>query len=234
MIVKERGMPFSGPLVRAILDGRKTETRRPVTRSSSRVVDGDGRKASWPDLSNCVGDETLFTTVDDDLAPDGIGERWVSPQWEAGEKIWVRETWLPIGTGADGSVLVRFNADSMGVRFDSDKAREWMSMERERASKRKRRRKGNWPSIHMPKWASRIDLLVTDVRAERVQDITEAGALAEGIQCGVLESIQAERRAFANLWDQIYRDRVNGAGESLGLGWAANPWVWLIKFEVVS
>lgn len=80
------------------------------------------------------------------------------------------------------------------------------------------------PSIFMPRWASRISLLVTDVSAERVQDITDMGALHEGISTNEGKPL---RDAFQMLWDQI-----NGKRE--GAAWGANPWVWVIKFEVIS
>ena len=211
----ERGMLFSGPLVRAILDGRKTETRRPVTASSSRAIDGDGRAASWPDLSNCVGDETLFTMVDDDHAHDGNGERWISPHWKAGERIWVLETHAPKYFD-DGSTA--YAADWTVNAADVVNPPKWT------------------PSIHMRREHSRINLLVTEVSAERIQDITWQGARAEGVGTG-REGFRYHRvlvDQFQLLWDQIYRDRVNAAGEDLGLGWTANPWVWTIKFEVVA
>jgi hypothetical protein len=79
------------------------------------------------------------------------------------------------------------------------------------------------PSIHMPRWASRITLTITDVRVERVQDISEADAKAEGVLMDDPDAIFYSGM-FAHLWNTIYHKR--------GLGWDANPWVWVIHFRV--
>ena len=81
------------------------------------------------------------------------------------------------------------------------------------------------PSIHMPRWASRLFLEVTDVRVERVQEVSEEGAIAEGMQM-VGPAALSDRTSFAHLWDTINAKR--------GYSWESNPWVWVIEFRVAQ
>ncbi len=164
--MKERPIMFTGPMVRAILDGRKTQTRR-VIRPQPR----------W------VGDPGIpFRTEDAD--PKGIIQ---CPYGKPGDQLWVRETWAP----NEGDVL----AGKAFYRADNNTIVE------------------RWrPSIHMPRWASRITLEITKVRVERLQDISEEDAKAEG---------SAYRTEFRDIWRSIYGDG----------SWAHNPWVWVIEFR---
>jgi len=135
------------------------------------------------------------------------------PYGQPGDRLWVRET---------------FNPHYFGFRKPGYRA-DWTNPDGVEEPK--------WsPSIHMPRWASRFTLRVKDVRVERVQDITEADALAEGIErhwddgvwyYGELNKGHCDPVcAFVKLWDSIYKLR--------GFGWEKNPWVWVVKFEVVK
>ena len=174
---KERPILFSGPMVRAILEGRKTQTRRVVRLPKDASPYAELHHIDL--LGNAV-----FT--------DGSVVRAFA---QAGTRLWVRETWS--GTGMD-------------VVYKSDDLSSWRQLSPWR------------PSIHMPRWASRITLEVTGVRVERLQDISEEDAKAEGVTLKGTSRYDGEARdAFESLWCSI-----NGA-ES----WDANPWVWCVSFR---
>jgi hypothetical protein len=178
--VKERPILFSGPMVRAILDGQKTQTRRIVKPQPS--IEGQE-----PHLVRC---------------PYGV----------PGDRLWVRETW-----GEGGMTKPGDPASYAADWPDAGAIRKWR------------------PSIHMPRWASRIDLEVTAVRVERLQAITEEDARAEGAAhriarggdlSGALEGETPIQHVahFRDLWDSINGERTP---------WASNPWVWVVSFKRV-
>jgi hypothetical protein len=199
MTTKERPILFSGPMVRAIIEGRKTQTRRIVKSQPdckswclAEVEAKQGSLQCKPSVfkwAPCYGsDET----------PNGEDEYIYCPYGKPGDRLWVRETHCKYGGGyiyrADYGTHTPIS-DGIG---------------------------GPWkPSIHVPRVASRITLEITCVRVERLQDIAEADAIAEGCQCAGVPASLTNRGAFAKLWDLI-----NGA-ES----WAANPWVWVVEFR---
>jgi hypothetical protein len=158
------------------------------------------------------------------------------PFGRPGEHLWVRETCRAeeLPSGADG---VRYFADLAFSMIDDTRnaADEWLKMHSYRG-----KRGATVPSIHMPRWASRIDLLIQSIRVERLQDISEADALAEGADCLIMDNCtdiernlldlplmengNPYRNGFALLWEASY-----GAGS-----WEANPWVWVIGFERIK
>ena len=181
--MKERPILFSAPMVRAILDGRKTVTRRIVK----------ARDLEWMDVHQGLRE------------PDNA-ERCPYGQ-PGGDRLYVRETFGHFERNENFApgceVFYRADGESLAVE-------PWR------------------PSIHMPRWASRITLEVTGVRVERLQDIDLADALAEGISdtgALILDSAGNEQGGpiaeYAVLWEQI-----NGTGS-----WDANPWVWVIEFR---
>lgn len=200
--MRERPILMSAPMVRALLNGTKTQTRRVVR---------------WPET---------FSGSFDHLRQDAVEYfnagllplRLRCPYGAPGDVLWVREAWCHTGTGVwtisdarnayDGQVIYRADGERDGVKW--------------------------WPSIHMPRWASRITLRITDVRVERLQDIGEADARAEGCpfdhEGNQYEPPAADpwqgygRASFSLLWSKI-----NG-----GASWDANPWVWVVAFERVE
>lgn len=183
----ERGMIFNAEMVRAILDGRKTQTRRIAKLSHERsmknpVVRGKNGEASY------VGCRLAAM-----LCPFG----------QPGDRIWVREAWTHESIDAEnGSYSPDYRATANGQPLD-----------------------GRWrPSIHMPRWASRITLEITDVRVERLNSISEEDAKAEGAptECCVIGD--KHFLGFRSLWKSIYGDD----------SWQANPWVWVIEFRRVD
>jgi len=196
--MKERPMLFSGPMVRAILDGRKTQTRR-IIKPQPKFV------PRWLDEGHWYGLRC--------------------PYGEPGDRLWVRETWaaphkydalpprlIPVGT----NIHYRSTWEGpCGLRWR--------------------------PSIHMPRWASRVTLEITNIRAERLHDISWDDALAEGIDRlvdrydepdvwrdysseGPPEYTSDPIESYATLWESIH-----GSG-----AWDKNPWVWVLEFARVE
>lgn len=194
---KERPILFSGPMVRAILDGRKTQTRRVV--KGAWALEGDESGCGW--------------------------EPPACPYGEPGDRLWVREAWGLMDTQpSDGP-----DRATLGYRADGDAAAP-------------NGRHQLWrPSIHMPRWASRITLEITDVRVERLRSISREDVRAEGIpetfgDWGALRFPGFEAHVWDNMrfdeqwklcWDQINGDRP-------GCSWDANPWVWAITFRRIE
>lgn len=196
----EKPIIFNDEVVRAILGGTKTQTRRIFSDVATSMMLGMG--------------------ID---APDKINER--CPYGQPGDHLWVRETFAHYGNGSVGRepvvAHVKYRADGASMDrgtwpdFDAAIHREWWNTGR-----------FLWaPSIHMPRWASRINLEITGIRVEPVQEISSGDAIAEGV---VPFDDEAEGRspvyAFRELWDSANARR--------GCGWAENPWVWVVQFEV--
>lgn len=205
----DRPILFSGPMVRALLDGRKTQTRRVLKpqpgEGASFFVSGRGKHIwDWPGLG--VG------TDDGRELPKRI--------YRVGDRLWVRETWLPLDGHSNWDLRVSYAADCQQKHFadgEYDSSWNWP----------KAAKTGDVPSIHMPRWASRLTLVVTDARVERLQDISEADAKAEGPhqhEDWPEEYHASWRGAFHALWDSL--------NEKRGFGWDQNPWVAALTFTV--
>ena len=185
----ERPILFSGPMIRAILAGTKTQTRR-----------------VWKEAR---------------LAPRdlAIGDRSIAcPYGEAGDRLWVRETWATVKWFDDTNAASCWKNERPPALYFAADTGAYLTSEH----------RGRWrPSIHMPRWASRLTLEVVSVRVERVQDISEADALAEGIDwAGCNHAYGQTISAFAGLWDSI--------NDARGYGWKVNPWVWVVEFKRVQ
>jgi hypothetical protein len=207
----EKPILFSGEMVRAILAGRKTQTRRIVKPQPEQVPDGTWKAVPgecwWP----CKEAKMMI----------GTGEMaWACPYGQVGTRLWVRERWYAVEVAGEGigNPFVVFEDEIIGGEPMPKKLRPMGSV----------RKYGCKPSIHMPRWASRITLEVTEVRVERLNDISDADALAEG----VANDRQRESTWYEGKAAGMYRDlweRINGVGS-----WTANPWVWAISFKVVK
>jgi hypothetical protein len=217
--VKERPILFSAPMVQAILAGRKTQTRR-VMKPQPKPCPADApwardRKGGpghwWP----CNAIQSM-AHVEDELQAGVVG--WegfaasVCPYGQVGDRLWVRETWA---------------IDNCGRRVSLDPKAWPDGWPKDRllfAADDRSARIGPWnqrPSIHMPRWASRITLEITGVCVERIMSISGIDALAEGIESVYGQG--ADCSDFKELWDSINAER--------GFGWDANPWVWAISFR---
>lgn len=199
MSTKERPILFTTAMVRAVENDAKTQTRRVVvpTQTKPRIAPLIMEPYIWQ------GQQEL----DDDGLPCWLGahpdyptgEKWFScPYGGVGDRLWVRETW----THHFGRLLYRADCDPKSYEYGA---------------------KGWKPSIHMPRRLSRLTLEIMGVRVERVQDITEEDAIAEGMQAPGIPAAITNRTAFARLWDTINAKR--------GYSWAVNPWVWVIEFR---
>lgn len=221
--MKERPILFNGEMVRAILDGRKTQTRRPVKPQPPADIDSlhHGRLASL----------APYKLLDDDYNPqgfgfeDGRGQFWKSPFGTVGDRLWVRETTCIAPR--------RFAEPDETCVTDSGGFKRYVSYKADRHSEDAMRDYNlKWtPSIHVPRWASRIDLEITRVWVERVQDITEEDAKKEGVKVGEDRSYsfaehslkyEPHKDAFRDLWQSIYGTC------------AANPWVWAYEFRRIK
>lgn len=206
--MKERPILFSGAMVRALLDGSKTQTRR-ACKPMNSWVDQDCREVR-------IVDSVPHHFLKGSEQPI---ERLRSPYGQPGDRLWVRETFLGWWNTADQSLshVAAFRADG----YELDPGERWT------------------PSLHMPRKASRIDLEITGVRVERLQDISDRDAIAEGIRrvgpgwerwhpdpddTEHTGSTQKPRLSYMGLCESI-----NGAGS-----WEANPWVWAIEFRRIS
>lgn len=217
--MKERPILFNADMVRAILDGRKTHTRRVVKLDLANNLE-DG----WGDEVQMI--ETDETTM------GGLPVTEFCPYGRVGDRLWVRETWQtsrsldhvsPSGLASGAPVLYLADQwnDGYPAGFDKGKGR---------------------PSIFMPRWASRITLEITGVRVERLQEITEADAQDEGCErielgpfeiCGmpVHPMTSTYKESFKVLWDSINGDRKDNHGNRLPYAWNDNPWVWVVEFK---
>lgn len=197
IVVKERPILFSGEMVRAILDRRKTQTRRIMKTQPVWV--------GYPGVP--------FKTSDAD--PAGIIN---CPYGHVGQRLWVRETWSKAKSPFSRDIFYKADGDrqpgkQLALRY-AERETRWR------------------PSIHMPRDASRITLEITGIRVERLQEISEADAIAEGIEsvsggwkCYDLGGTYADPvHSFDSLWSSI-----NGPDS-----WAVNPWVWVIEFRRIE
>ncbi|OJB11856.1 hypothetical protein [Burkholderia ubonensis] len=220
----ERPILFSGPMVRAILEGRKTQTRRIAIPKRSCIDFIGGAPKDGPDWNDpaCWGFEDVNTGVWWALRGDDQCRQLPCPHGEPGDHLWVRESfWGCDAPGYGDQPCVVYDDEWHGKQYHPAEIRPWA------------RRFGRIPSIHMPRDCSRITLEVTSVRVERLQDISESDARAEGVTIEDHHTrgycAGADRppsiRAFRDLWD--------GLNAARGHGWDANPWVWAVEFRRV-
>lgn len=204
--MKERPILFSAPMVRAVLGGAKTVTRRVAKEAPS-----------WATFADTRDGKSIVDWHSDDVKPNGAGSfyssQWafsVCPYGVPGDRLWVRETWACLDAKARPGCRLAYRADTIDgerVRVDAP----WK------------------PSIHLPRWASRITLEVVKVSVERLHAITEEEAVREGVDAVSVAEVPrngtlSRRDDFAQIWEKI-----NGRGS-----WAKNPWVWRVEFKVVK
>jgi len=212
--MKEHPIIFNAAMVNAILSGSKTQTRRPV---------------KFPFIDRNAGCELSGNELAGEIS---AGNFWNSPFGQPGDRLWVRENFYQHGVWSrayygensdpeddyfNGSKKVIYAADNSGAKHGGTRDDFWRGR----------------PSIHMPRWASRITLEITGVRVERLQDISQKDAIAEGGPPNhpSIDAVSRDygfpdfsRSWFGQTWDHIY-------GEE---SWQANPWVWVIEFKRVE
>lgn len=198
--MKDRPILFSSEMVRAILENRKTQTRRVIKPQPELTPFGDG---TWL----WKGEPDRFPKISE------------CPYGNPGDRLWVRETWAtsPFRNTTKPSELKRGDPEARIV-YKADpfvnESHYWWR-----------------PSIHMPRWASRITLEIINVRVERVQDISEHDCIAEGMErvrsfnlfgATGQERIDLIQSEYKNIWNKINANR--------GFGWSVNPVVWVLEF----
>jgi hypothetical protein len=220
-MIKERPILFSAPMVRAILEGRKTVTRRPVkvqpfdiswSRHDHRIEYTAGRAENGDEID---GSHAYSTRS---------GGEWSAkcPYGQPGDRLWVREAWA-----ADAqldAIAPRKLSKGEPIRYPADGFTHTAGCSMISPGRGR-------PSIHMPRWASRILLEITAVRVERLQAISRSDIRAEGLECPpdlASDDVSPNYRdwypaAWRDLWESI-----NGAG-----AWDTNPWVWVVEFKRV-
>ncbi|WP_122559744.1 hypothetical protein [Pseudomonas viridiflava] len=236
--IKERPILFSAPMVRAILSGQKTVTRRALNAQALKNIGYGvqlGECHELPSKGTLHPNSIVYYT---DFCPYG----------QPGERLWVRETWSDVNLQgapgiayrADGDVRdlmedAGFLDDDGAFNYDDPRSKPYQFAcwsEDLLGGK-----EGRWrPSIHIPRWASRILLEITAVRVERLQDISEDQARAEGVRLYTdhaelgewwhvdgIETYSADpRKSFELLWTSVRGD------------WNSNPWVWVVQFKRVT
>lgn len=215
--MKARPILFSAPMVRALLAGTKTQTRRVVN------VPGRDPSANKPGVHAPIepyhhapsGNWNFVLSA----TGHGLGDPFRCPYGVPGDRLWCRETWR--APSSCDHLSPRSIADSEGVRFVAD---ETVGAGPGYGKKR--------PGMFMPRWASRLTLEITEVRVERLQDISLNDVRAEGCEVRAFWLFGAEaaerQRIGANVYRQLW-EQINGAGS-----WDANPWVWALTFKSVS
>lgn len=199
--MNEKPILFSGPMVRAILAGSKTQTRR--------VVKGQ------PFGQELNPDEILLSFKK--LPYGGVGDRlWVKETWRAAKSL---DKLSPLGIG-QAAVNAGYRKPWAPIQYEANGARDnWeRNFDGDKTEPGKVR-----VSIHMPRWASRITLEIVSVRVERLQEISHRDALAEGVEYDVSKLGGDPLARFQSLWDSINDKR--------GFGWDKNPYVWCLEFR---
>ncbi|MDD2055830.1 hypothetical protein NPS46_25095 [Pseudomonas putida] len=225
---KERPILFNAPMVRAILEGRKTVTRRVV---KPQYTEGPWsvRSAENPRHERHSHDWWLPTGTQPYTALPHC------PYGGPGDRLWVRETTEIDEQTTDSAVLSRYAADGAPVLYSNSSDPAYNGTAAHWDYPRPSR-----PSIHMHRWASRILLEITDVRVERLQDISEDQALAEGIIPHVRGGWHWHPHDPSNVddWHQFGFKSAAYAFQDLWIGtggnWDANPWVWVVEFKRVT
>ena len=213
--MKERPIIFNGDMVRAVLSGQKTQTRRPV--KPQPIFKDLASPPRW-----CWSGKGHTVKWVDRISPLGMtGDCHFG---QPGDHLWVKETfyrYYPSETWPEPKALYKADGITLCDKDSEGKKQRWT------------------PSTHMPRSLSRIILEITDIRVERVQNITSDGAIAEGAyevrkvgddiahatwtMDGLDWRYDTPREAFAATWDSLYAAR--------GLGWDVNPWVWVVTFK---
>jgi hypothetical protein len=249
--VMEHPILFSTPMVQAILDGRKTMTRRVIDHigncwhykhrlgnwelSENPLQYNNEMGALWRWMGKKpIKEGDWFWILQTDV-DDNASFPLKCPYGKVGDHLWVRETWQYYDWTENGEPIIRYLSDNEKVLIESrsipDELIEkigdiWEKLSaKENYNIHKRASDKSWrPPIFMPRWASRITLEITNIRVERLQEITEEDALKEGIKTGdsSMGHVFTAKEHFKGLWDSI-----NGKKYP----WSSNPWVWCIEFK---
>jgi len=254
--VNEKPILMNSEMVRATLAGRKTQTRRVIKPQPDAFYHG-------PDIPRDANGISIGKPYDE------ANSRVIKcPYGEIGDELWVRETFADVNCEGGPALMYKADGDlrtwedfstTFGPDYGAGKSMDYEAYPADYTMWWSDLLNGEpdhkWkPSIHMPRWASRIQLRITDVKVEQVQNISEADAIAEGAMrvelppCddafnppgsygyayhddGENTIYPKAKEAFKNLWDSINgKPRADG----VDISWAANPWVWSVEFELIN
>lgn len=239
--MKERPIPFSAAMVQALLAGRKTQTRRIISPDLTGLWDAPRGPEDYDEYPSV------------EVNGEHVHVRTRCPYGQPGDFLWVREDWRT-GKLLDkySATKIETSANDVGYKsgpycplwYEADGLyRQWGSADKRDFGDKGRLRIARF----MPRWASRITLEITGVRVERVQDISEADAIAEGIEgrwhpnasdiWTWRDYARAERFAYGAMWGprESYRTLWESLhGKDPAHAWAANPWVWCLSFKRVE
>ena len=230
--IAARPILFSAPMVRALLDGSKTQTRRVV-----KPQPWCNKVDQWL-WERRPGQHIAFhPELDEDYYP-GTKLQHVCPYGQPGDTLWARETWACVETRqSEKRACISYRAEnemSASMLLHPKDVPDHSAFDSLRPLKRKWR-----PSIHMPRWASRITLKVTGVRVERVQDIKYEDSIAEGIEDWTNRYPGNKLRCWKNYHDNLpvtipgvsFQTLWDSINAKRGHAWASNPWVWVVELE---
>lgn len=225
--MKARPILMSAPMVRGCLEGTKTQTRRTIKPQPSKF-------SLDPKRADALREGNAWFTDDPEFPGNHLR---VCPYGRPGDLLWVRETVRAVDQGCK---YVEYLADehlafcAPDCTSESEIFQQWFLLNAYRTNDPDLDGGKPVPGIHMPRWVSRLTLEITRVRVERLQQISEQDAQAEGFRMTEGDPLHAHilygafwrnyptaRDGYIDLWDEI-----NGEG-----AWAANPWVWVIEFE---
>lgn len=218
----EKPILFNTQMVRAILNGSKTQTRRLIKRRYDNTVLEMKTDKYGTRLIEIQKDEEGVT-----FGKHEDGSTWrklrayiePKPAYKLGDVLYVRETWKQATGGTAGPGLF----DTFLYKADEPQDTTGLMVE------------GRWhPSIHMPKEAARIWLRVTNVRLQRLQDITSEDVDAEGCKEWAYSAATGELLPSAPTWFEILWDETVSEKDKKEYGWDANPWVWAYTFERID
>nr|ELR5076603.1 hypothetical protein [Providencia rettgeri] len=233
--MKERGIIFNSEIVRAILDGRKTQTRRALTNKDYlKITKATGCGEFHPESLTDKDTQQLYCLH--------------NPFGQIGDRLWVRETYSLLGN--EDACPIDWNDNIVNDKTEAARIYRASCAQKSgdyglwsipdeadwKPHTEEMKFEGSWtPSIHMPRWASRITLEITDVRVERLNNISPRDVVAEGLiklpATGRYVRFQgaqhfglaydSHKNAFADLWDEVSKPDCN---------YESNPWVWVIEF----
>jgi hypothetical protein len=207
--MKEHPILFSTEMVKAIIDGYKTMTRR----AKGLELVNQRINESWRIGETNIAGRTWWEAAID----SSHSHRIDSPYGQVGDRLWVRETWNSAGGIGHGKQLftpvIRYKADGYSKSCEGGNSNSPIGID------------NKWrPSIFMPRWASRITLKITNIRVERLQDISLGDLSREGVQLKQF-GFDNMYSKFEHLWNTINAKR--------GYSWESNPWVWVIEFKKI-
>jgi hypothetical protein len=222
--MKDRPILFNGLMARALLDGRKTQTRRIVKLPHANPL-GKWEVVPWGGPNGGATREGHTVPFQNAIGHSRTGEIFCCPYGQPGDRLWVRETFVQGYPSDDDGRLLQYDDDGKEFPINTwyratDPGLAWVDDDGFTSDV-----KVPWkPSIHMPRAVSRITLEIVSVRVERLQDISDADALAEGVDRTNTSIPGYAKERYHQLWESI-----NGDGS-----WEANPWVWVVEFKRIT